>query len=241
MPEFTRQTEGAAHQLSVEDDADADAFRDGDGHQVADALGLTPEPEFGKGAGIRLVFEFDRKPSEGFQARFQAFLLPTQVGSEHHPLRKRIHPARQADSDPFVRKLGIGLPQTVDSLRNVREKLIRAGRGRHGFPGQKMSVQAGQRHVRQAGTHVDADDAGAICVEMEEPRFSAPLRLPDRPLPEPPLGQELLGDDRNGASLQSGVTGQIRAGNGLMLADQIEHDATVDVTRRLARCNLEVA
>jgi len=56
----------------------------------------------------------------------------------------------------------------------------------------------------------------------------------------PSLIDQLFCDYRDSAALKPGVTSQIRARNRLVTANQVEHNATVDVASRFACCNLKV-
>ncbi len=93
----------------------------------------------------------------------------------------------------------------------------------------------------QRGANVDADDAGALVIEVEEARLAATGRLRNGALLEPVFGDQLIGDGGNGAPLEAGAAGQIGARNGLMLAHQVEHDAAVDVAGGLASSDAKVA
>ena len=72
-------------------------------------------------------------------------------------------------------------------------------------------------------------------------RTQAPARqFAKGPFPQPALRNQSFGDCRNRAPLQARITHQIRTGNGLMLPNQIQHDATVDVPDGFVRRHLKV-
>src|SRR4030095_7283553 len=64
--------------------------------------------------------------------------------------------------------------------------------------------------------------------------------MPDGALAHPAFGDQPLGDGRDGAALQTRMARQIGARDGLVLADQVEQHAPVDVARRLAGRHLYV-
>src|ERR1700737_4142411 len=103
----------------------------------------------------------------------------------------------------------------------------------------KVCVQVRQRDSGCGGAGVDPDDTPPFLVWVEESRSPSAEGVTVRALRYPSLIDQLFCDHRNRAALKPGVTGQIRTRNGLMTANQIEHYAAVDVSRRLARRNLK--
>jgi len=57
----------------------------------------------------------------------------------------------------------------------------------------------------------------------------------------PSFANQLFGDERDGASLKAGHAGKIGAGNRLAAPDEVQDDAAIDVTGRLARGDLSVS
>ena len=53
----------ALRQLAVDEEADADPLRDGDGNEMTDGLGVPAEPGLSERAGVRRVLEHDRQPA----------------------------------------------------------------------------------------------------------------------------------------------------------------------------------
>jgi hypothetical protein len=64
--------------------------------------------------------------------------------------------------------------------------------------------------------------------------------VPVRAFSDPTLFDELLGDHGDGAALQTRVTCEVGARDGLVRSDQIENDASIDIARSLAGSNLKI-
>ena len=74
---------GAVHQLAVDQESDADAFRHRDGDEVADVFGVLAEPELGQRAGVGGVLEEDGQADDRFEQGPQVHGRPAQVRREH--------------------------------------------------------------------------------------------------------------------------------------------------------------
>ena len=61
VPEFTGETGRPAHQLAIQNNANANSFRNGHREQVAHAFRVPAEPEFGKRAGVGFIFQVHRQ------------------------------------------------------------------------------------------------------------------------------------------------------------------------------------
>src|SRR5206468_1984087 len=66
-------------------------------------------------------------------------------------------------------------------------------------------------------------------------------RLRDGAFLEPVFRYQLVGDSRNGAALKASAPGEIGTGNGLMVANEIEHDPAIDVASSLTSGDAKVA
>ena len=74
-------------ELSVQEQADTDALRDRDGHEVAHVLRVPAEPQLGQRTGVGRVLEHDRQPHAVLDELSQIDLTPPQVGREDEPSR----------------------------------------------------------------------------------------------------------------------------------------------------------
>src|SRR5689334_24002072 len=103
-----------------------------------------------------------------------------------------------------------------------------------------MGVEIGDREGGAGGADVDADDADALLVQVQEARPAPARGAADGAFGDPALANQLLGDRGDGAGLQPGMARQIGPGDRLVPAYQVEHDPAVDVAGRFARGYLKV-
>ena len=68
----------------------------------------------------------------------------------------------------------------------------------------------------------------------------AARQLADRAFHDPSLGNQLLGNGGNGAALHARAPGHGGAGNRLVAAHQIEHNAAIDIAGRFATGDLDI-
>src|SRR3954463_2944770 len=92
------------------------------------------------------------------------------------------------------------------------------------------------RHCKRRShrLNIDADNPGSLIIQMQKCRLASAWQMAGCSLYDPTLGNELFHDGRDRASLEARTARQTRSRNGLMLANQIEHDPPVDITGRLA-------
>src|SRR5581483_5313179 len=105
---------------------------------------------------------------------------------------------------------------------------------------QEVRVEIGQAKGGGGRAQVNADDARALLVHVEEARAPAARGVPARPLRHPLLPDQLFDNDRDRAALEARMAGQVGPRNGLVTADQVEYDAPVDVASRLTRGHLKI-
>ena len=97
-----------------------------------------------------------------------------------------------------------------------------------------------QRECGRDGTNVYADDSYAFFIQVQELWAAAARRMTVRAFRNPAVSDQLFGDYGDGAALQAGLARQVSARDRLMRPDEVEHDATIDIARRLARCLLKI-
>jgi hypothetical protein len=64
--------------------------------------------------------------------------------------------------------------------------------------------------------------------------------MADRAFDDPTFGDQLFGDSGHGAALHARTPSQTSTGNRLLLANQVQHNATVDIAGSLTPGNPEV-
>jgi len=96
-----------------------------------------------------------------------------------------------------------------------------------------MAVQIRQRQGRHFWANVYADYPDAFLVQVQEGGAPSTRDVTIGAFSHPPFCDQLFSDYRDGAALQTGMARQIGAGNRLMTANQVKHDATIDVASRL--------
>jgi hypothetical protein len=105
----------------------------------------------------------------------------------------------------------------------------------------ELSVQPGQSNRRSCGTNVHTQNPGTPAVQTKKRWLATAGKVSHRTFLDPPLSYQLLRNCRNGAALQAGVAGKIGARNRLMLSNEIEDNAAIDVASRFAGCDLKIA
>ena len=112
MAELAGHRSGAMHQLSVEQQPDADAFRHGHRDDVADVLGVTAEPEFGQRTRVGGVLHVHRQPDGGLDHLRELHRSPAQVRREHQSAAVVDAPG-QADAHALAQHARMGAAQRV--------------------------------------------------------------------------------------------------------------------------------
>ena len=106
--------------------------------------------------------------------------------------------------------------------------VLGVGGGGHHFLRSEFAVGVGQGDGGLRGTDVDADD-DAVVVEAQEGGPAAARQASGGSFEDPVAFDQVFDDEGDGAALQAGNAGEVGAGDGLLRADEVEHDAAVDV------------
>lgn len=132
------------------------------------------------------------------------------------------------------------LNQSADAVTEYRDESpgipIRCNR----FLRQKAHLQICQDHFRFGGPQIDADDARPASIEMNQGGFPAAGQIPGGTRGDPAFRNQLLSNRGHGAALQASATGDFRARNGLMFANEVEDHPSVYVAGCSRRCRLEI-
>ena len=233
VPEFAGHAGGAAEDLAVGVNARSDSFRDGYHDQVAGEVGVLPEPDFGEGAGVGGVLEFDRQAGGVGEGGFEVHVAPAEVRREGQPAGGAVDAPGEAHADSFHRIPGVSFPQLAHPRHEPRQKIVRVRAGGDGFEAEELPVERGDAQGGLDGADIDAYN-GAVSAQPQVHRAAAAREPAHRPFEHPAFGNELLGDQRYGAALQARAAGQVGARDGLAGADQVQDHAPVDVARGLA-------
>ena len=100
MPELAGAVSGAAHELSVERNADADAV--GDVHEHDGPFGgrAPHRPELGEHRGLDVVLDNDRQAGRLLQRVAQRHVDPSERGGTQEPTLLRVDESRDGYADP---------------------------------------------------------------------------------------------------------------------------------------------
>ena len=239
MPELPGHRVCAVHQLPVQQHADTDAFRHGDGNEVSKVFIVPAEPDFAERAGVRRVLHVDGQPRRRLEHLPQVHVPPAEVRREHEP-SGRIDSSGQADANPFAHHPRMRGAQAGNGSSHCADEHGRIS-GRRKRPLRlEPRVHVCQPHRRRLWPEVHAHDARALDVEVQKPR-PPPARQPaDGALGDPPLLDQLVDDGRDGAALKPRTTGQVRPGHRLVMPEEVQRDPPVNLPRGLARGDLEV-
>ena len=236
VPELARHSVQAANQLAIGVDARADAFRHRHHHHVAARLQMI-EPHRRQYARVGRVLQFHFEPGGLRDGLVQIHVAPLQIWREYQAARRMVVAARQRDADAFDHLAAAPARDSLDRFRDRRDRRLRLGRRRHHFLRSELTVCVRERHDGLSRPHVHADN-DAVVVQPQE-SWAPSARQPScGPFAHPLLANQLLDDQRDRAPLQSRKPRQIGARNRLPRANQVEHDAAVDVPHHFARCHL---
>ena len=95
--------------------------------------------------------------------------------------------------------------------------------------GDRLAEQVGEHHERLAGADVGGDHGAAARVDVEERRLAAAHGLAGRALEDQAFAQQVVDDQRDGAAAHAHRPGEVGARDRLVRADQVQHDAAVDL------------
>ena len=101
MAELASHRPGAVHQLSVQQQPHADAFRHRHRDDVADVLGVTAEPQLGECTRVGGVLHVHGQPDGRLDHLRQLHRTPTEVRREHQTAAV-VDAAWKADAHPFA-------------------------------------------------------------------------------------------------------------------------------------------
>ena len=132
-----------------------------------------------------------------------------------------------------ARTAAIDLRQLADEQFRIAWR--RPHRLRH-----EARIQACEADRRRLRPQIDADDPGALGVEVQESWAPSARHAADRAFGDPAFFDQLIDDGGHRAALQARSTSQIGARHRLQPAEKIEGDLPVDLASRFAGGNFEI-
>jgi hypothetical protein len=130
--------------------------------------------------------------------------------------------------------------QVVDAASQARDEFGRVFPGGDRFESKKPCIHSRDGDGGNIGLDIDTDDSGALSIEVKERGFAAPREVAHSAFHYPMFADQLFSDGRDGASLESGAASEASPRDGLVAANQVEHDTAVDVAGRSAAGNSKV-
>src|ERR1039458_512465 len=199
VAEFAGHAVRAAHQLAIQQDSGADAFRDGDDDEVAAGLHVF-EPNGGEHAGVSGVFEFHLDAGSLHDGSAQIEIAPPEIGGEDQTVGALVEAAGEADADAFELLAAAGISDALNGLQEFVDGGLGIGRGRDDFAGGELAVGVGEGDGGLLGADIDADD-DAVVIEPEEGGTASAGQAAGGAFDDPGLVDQLFDDQRNGAAL----------------------------------------
>ena len=238
MTELAGSRVAAVDQLSIQQQADADAFGDGDREQVTDVLGVAAEPELGEGTDVRVVLEHDRHAHRRFEHPPQIDLAPSEIGREDQAAGT-IGAARQADAHTLDTHLRVSAPERRHGALQLRHESRRVLRRRPRRLHEEARVDASESHRRGLRPEIHGQNPGLLDIQMQEPRPSSAQGMTHRAFDHPAFFDQLIDDGRDRAPLQPRMPGKIGPRQRLVTPDEIQRDPAVDLSRRFTAGELK--
>ncbi len=243
MREFAGDVVPPAQQLAVDDDADADAVRHADEHQIADRRrDLARFPHLRERARAAGVFDVHDQTCGRRQPFAQVHVAPPERRRVEHATRSGVHHAGHDNSDALALPdiSGMGLEELIDSRGQRRnEPAWIASRGHADDVGPLAPHGIGEHQERAARPNVHRHAGSLAGVDVEERRPAPARDLAGRAFDDVPLLEQLLHEEADGAAAHFHAARQVGAGDRLVAADQSEGDLAVDVARRSAGRDVE--
>ena len=94
MPELTRERICTVKQLAVEQQPDANPFRDRHRHEIPDIVGMAPNDNSRQGAGARGILEHDRQVKLGLEEAAEIHLTQPRLGANNSVPDSSTRPGR---------------------------------------------------------------------------------------------------------------------------------------------------
>ena len=241
MAKFASQVRGSAHELAIHDHAGANALGDGNYDEISQAFGGTSVPQLRQGAGISRIFQLDGQTGCLLESGLQFEVRPAQVRSKGQAMGKRIDTSRHANANAFIEQVWVSGHQIAKAACQTFDERGRVRTGGHRALRLKSGVDIGEAEKRGLRLNIHAENSGSLSVEVQESRFAPPGQLAPGAFGDPAFANELLGNGRNGAALQTGTASQAGAGDRLVAPKQVQNDAAIDVPRSRAAGHLKTA
>jgi hypothetical protein len=238
MAELAGESAEAGENLAVGQDRSPNSFDNRHEYGVAHTI-HAPEPQFRQERSTGCVVQLDGQTQAALDLGLDVEVMPSQVWREDQAMGHRVYPPGKADAYAFKGVAGMASAHLLHALDDAADGPLRVCVEHNILAGEKTSVQVNDRDDCAMRAHV-RDQHDELVVEREQCRAASPGPGDDAAFIDPPLVQELFRDQRDGAWLQAGEPGEVRAGNRLPRADEFEDDVPVDVARNLAGCESRV-
>ena len=130
---------------------------------------------------------------------------------------------------------GWSASSALDAFGQQLDQLLRIAHGRKADrAGHRLAEQVGQHHEGFAGADVGGDDGPAPRVDVEKRRLAAAHGFAGRALEDQAVAQQVVDDQRDRAAAHIHRARQVGARDRLSRANQVQHDAAIDLARGAA-------
>ncbi len=226
MPNLPRAKGVAVEELSIQDDARADAVPDLDHDEILFVAALA-KGMLGQGSHLRVVGDIDGQVVTLLEQIAQGQVLPVEVDGAAHDALLRIHQARCADADAQQGAAGCR-DQFVDEIVNERQRrrAVPAIEGQGGLVSD-VAPQVDHCPAKLAAGQVDADEMVRVVRHAQQDGRLAADRWPVADLFYEPAVQQPGNDIRNGRAREAGGASDAGPADLAVVVDGLEHQAAV--------------
>ena len=231
MAELTCNVVLPADEFIAHHDADAQTVRYSDVDEVARRLGVARGPDLREGAGLARVLDLNRQAERGSDGVAQAHVLPCEVRRQQDAPRFRLDHAGDHDAYTLAAaKVFVFDEDRLDPLHKVGDETLRLPLGREaGDARELVAHEVGHHHEGARRTDVHGHHAALSRIDIEEGGLATPSRLARGPFEDGAIFNELVHKDADRPSSCPHETRQVGPRDGLVGADQIEGDPSVDL------------
>ena len=99
------------------------------------------------------------------------------------------------------------------------------------FEGELLAAKVRKHEVSAAESHIDCDDEPILSLQVQKGRFAATARFSSGALIDQALVYKLTDQQAHGSACDAHAAGEVGARDGLMLANEIECNAAINVAR----------
>ena len=226
----------AAQHLPAIHDAHADSVRDADIGEIVHGAGLPGErPQPGEGAGDRRALDVDGKGGLIDDHVAYVRVPPAEPRRVQNAAGATIDHAGNDDADAPALGPRVRAKNRVDARGQLAGQCFRALRRRKPVTAQYLAAEIGERDRSPARSDVHGNGDAATRADAKERRASTARRCGGPRLFDVARGEQLAYDPRQRCPAHAHPARKLRTRDGLVLANEIQDDLSIDLARRGAR------